>query len=106
MKIAFSVINKDMDAPDPDEVRIMVEFTPSDSSLEYARFDAIVKGGSTYNNNPGAESFVYPSGVVNFSNNRYYVVSRELQELHKSTNFSWNEVNTVKIYVNVIKGTS
>jgi hypothetical protein len=105
MKIAFSVINKDMDAPDPDEVRIMVEFTPSDSSLEYARFDAIVTNNTDYDNEPGDESFVYPP-EVDFTDNRYYVVSRELQELHKSTNFSWNEVNTVKIYVTVIKGTS
>jgi hypothetical protein len=105
MKIAFSVINKDMDAPVPDEVRIMVEFTPSDSSLEYARFDAIVTNNTDYDNEPGDESFVYPP-EVDFTDNRYYVVSRELQELHKSTNFSWNEVNTVKIYVTVIKGTS
>jgi hypothetical protein len=106
MKIAFSVVGKNIDTASPDEVRIMVEFAHDDESTQYARFDAIVTGGSDYENNAGDESFVYPSGVVNFSSNRYYVVSRELQELRKSTGFSWGNVTIVKIYVTVIKGTS
>jgi hypothetical protein len=106
MKIAFSVVGKNIDTDSPDEVRIMVEFAHDDEATQYARFDAIVTGGSTYNNNLGDESFVYPPGVVNFSTNRYYVVSRELQELRKSTGFSWGNVTIVKIYVTVIKGTS
>lgn len=103
LKLAFSVINKDLDGTQPDEVRIMVEFTPSDGSSEYARFDVILENGVEYDNAAGSESFVYPSGTVSFADNRYYVVARELQELHKSSGFSWNEVNTVKIYATVVK---
>jgi hypothetical protein len=106
MKVAFSVIGKNPDTVSPDEVRIMIEFAHDDAATQYARFDAIVTGGSDYENNAGDESFVYPSGVVNFSTNRYYVVSRELQELQKSTAFSWNQVAIVKIYVTVTKSGS
>lgn len=104
LKLAFAVVNKDIDGTQPDEVRIMVEFTPSDTNSEYARFDAILTP-QTYTNDPGDESFVYPP-TVNFADNRYYVVSREIQELHKSSGFSWKQVNTVKIYVTVIKSGS
>jgi hypothetical protein len=106
MKIAFSVVGKNPDTASPDEVRIMVEFAHDDAATQYARFDAIVTSGSNYQNNDGDDSFVYPSGVVNFSTNRYYVVSRELQELQKSTAFSWNNVTIVKIYATVIKSGS
>jgi hypothetical protein len=106
IKIAFSVVGKNPDTVRPDEVRIMVEFAHDDEATQYARFDAIVTHGSTYNNNPGDASFVYPSGTVDFTDNRYYVVSRELQELQKSTAFSWNNVTIVKIYATVIKSGS
>jgi len=39
----------------------------------------------------------------NFATNRYFVVSKQLQELKKSSEFSWSEVNTVRIYACVIK---
>jgi hypothetical protein len=81
----------------------MVEFAPDDAASEYARFDAIVENGATYENNAGDESFVYPEGIVDFSTNRYYVVSRQLQELQKSTGFSWSKVSIVKIYATVLK---
>jgi hypothetical protein len=106
LKLAFAVVNKNLDGTQPDEVRIMVEFTPSDASSEYARFDVILTNGSTYTNAEGSESFVYPSGTTSFANNRYYVVAREIQELQKSSGFSWNEVNTIKIYSTVIKSGS
>jgi hypothetical protein len=105
LKIAFSVVGKNLSTPEvqPDEVRIMVEFAPDDAASEYARFDAIVENGATYENNAGDESFVYPKGMVDFSTNRYYVVSRQLQELQKSTGFSWSKVSIVKIYATVLK---
>lgn len=107
LKLAFSVVNKDLDGTQPDEVRVMVEFTPSEApNAEYARFDVILENGVEYDNAAGSESFVYPSGTVNFTSNRYYVVAREIQELHKSSGFSWNEVNIVKIYATVIKSGS
>jgi hypothetical protein len=100
LKLAFSVASKDLDAltGQPDEIRIMVEFTPSDTNSEYARFEAILTDETTY----GDDSFVYPKDV-DFGTNRYYVVGKEIQELQKSSGFSWKEVNTVKIYATVIK---
>jgi hypothetical protein len=108
LKIAFSVIGKNLSSPEvqPDEVRIMVEFAHDDEATQYARFDAIVENGATYENNAGDEFFVYPKGIegiVDFSTNRYYVVSRQLQELRKSTGFSWSKVSVVKIYATVLK---
>jgi hypothetical protein len=107
MKIAFSVVSKNIDdpQPEPDEVRIMVEFAHDDEATEYARFDAIITNNTTYNNEPGDESFVYPK-AVDFTTNRYFVVARELQELHKSTAFSWGRVAIVKIYATVRKNGS
>ena len=39
-----------------------------------------------------------------FETNRYYVVSKQLQDLYTTANFSWNTVSVVKIYVSVIDG--
>jgi hypothetical protein len=39
-----------------------------------------------------------------FETNRYYVVSKQLQDLYTSANFNWNDVSVVKIYVSVIDG--
>jgi hypothetical protein len=107
MKIAFSVVSKNIESPqpEPDEIRIMVEFAHDDAGSQYAKFDAIVTNNTNYDNEPGDESFVYPP-EVDFTDNRYYVVSRELQELHKSTAFSWGQVAIVKIYATVIKSGS
>ena len=38
-----------------------------------------------------------------FATNRYFVVSKQLQELQKSSDFSWAEVNNARIYASVIK---
>jgi hypothetical protein len=40
--------------------------------------------------------------VQDFSTNRYFVVSKQLQELYTSANFTWNAVTVVKIYACVI----
>ncbi|NBP55206.1 hypothetical protein EBU71_01470 [bacterium] len=88
MKLAFSIINKDPDPSIvPDEVRILLEFAESDSpgTGEWARFEVVMS----------AEDY-------DFANNRYYVITKELQELYKSTGFTWNNVTIIKIYSNVI----
>lgn len=88
MKLAFNIINKDPDPSIvPDEVRILLEFAESDSpgTGEWARFEVIM----------AAEDY-------DFANNRYYVITKELQELYKSTGFTWNNVSIIKIYTTVI----
>jgi hypothetical protein len=92
IKLAFSIINKDPDPSIvPDEVRILLEFAEDDSvnpiDKQWARFE-IVMSANDYD----------------FTNNRYYVITKELQELYKSTGFTWNNVSIVKIYSNVING--
>ena len=87
LKLAFSVINR---LPDPeyvpDEVRILVEFSSSAvlGSGEFARFEVIL--------------------TEDLSSNRYFIASKQLQELVKSTSgFTWSSVDTIKIYACVIK---
>lgn len=91
--LSFSVANKDVaDTSYPDSVRILVEFLSSDvsGSGQYAKFATVVNHGT------GA-------GQNNFATNRYLVSSVQLQELIRSTEFTWNAVNTVKIYASAVK---
>jgi hypothetical protein len=90
LKLAFSLINK-IGGSDiqPDEVRILVEFSSTDE----------------YNSGQWAKLKVkLVNGVDgNFATNRYFVSKSQLQDLTKSDGFSWDSVNTVKIYTTVIK---
>jgi hypothetical protein len=93
LRLAFSVINKDGDSSlAPDTVRVLVDFASTDdSSGEYARFEAeIVNGTGT--------------GEYDLDENRYVVISKQLQELYTSANFTWNAVTVAKIYVSAIYG--
>lgn len=88
VKLAFSIINKDPDPSIvPDAVRILLEFGESDTAGvgEWARFEVIMNAND-----------------YDFANNRYYVVTKQLQELYKSTGFTWNNVSIIKIYSSVI----
>ena len=94
IKLAFSIINKDPDPSIvPDEVRILLEFAEDDSvnptDKQWARFE-IVMSANDYD----------------FANNRYYVITKQLQELYKSTGFTWNNVSIIKIYSTVINNGS
>lgn len=96
LKLAFSVINKNGDAPSsvvPENVKILLEFASEDvfGAGEFARFEV------NLNNGTGGQA----AGEHDFAANRYVVVTKELQELYKSTGFSWNSVNIVKAYASV-----
>lgn len=93
LKLAFSVINKDGESPvQPDEVRIVVEFSDTDEAnaenSQYARMQVVLKETDL---------------GVDFQNNRYFVSSVALQDLLKTSGFTWSVVDTVKFYVSVIK---
>ena len=93
LRLAFSVINKDGDSSlAPDTVRVLVDFASTDAGTgEYARFEAeIVNGTGT--------------GEYDLDENRYVVISKQLQELYTSANFTWNAVTVAKIYVSAIDG--
>ena len=89
LRLAFSLVNKDgLSVTIPDTVRILIDFSSTDTELgEFARFEAEVSQGVN---------------DVDFNTNRYFVISKELQELYTTGNFSWSDVNTIKIYVSVI----
>jgi hypothetical protein len=85
LKIAFSIVSVNGDSVlYPDAARVMVEFSSSDGS-QYAKFNA--------------EALHTQS---NFSTNRYMVVSKRLDQLSYSPNFSWSAVSIVKIYTSTI----
>jgi hypothetical protein len=91
LRLAFSLINKDGEsATTPENVRIMVEFASTETeTADYARFEAEVIDDSS-------------GGAYDFSTERYFVVTKQLQELYTSANFTWNAVTVVKIYACVI----
>ncbi len=85
LRFAFSVVNIDGTiSTNPDKVALMIEFTGSDTS-KFARFEAVINNGTG-------------TGQQDFANNRYCVVSKELQELYVTETFTWNSVNTINIY--------
>lgn len=91
VRLAFSVINKDETTSSPNSVNIILEFVNpgSGSDYEYARLKASL---SAVNDN--------------FTNNRYFVVSKKLEELEKSSGFSWQEATTARVYATVYDGGS
>jgi len=86
LRLAFSIINKDGgSASSPTKVKILVEFADTEGgSPEYARFEVEAQDGV---------------GNYDFANNRYYVVTKQLQDLIVTNNFTWDAVTVVKIYV-------
>ena len=89
LRLAFSVVNKVGSAETlPTSARIIVEFSSTGTfkTGKWAIFEALVTDGDN-----------------DFSENRYLVVSKQLQELKKSEDFSWSEINTVRIYASVTK---
>ena len=93
IKLAFSVINKDGDAPSgvvPENVKVLLEFASEDvfGAGEFARLEINLDNGTE-------------SDEHDFSSNRYVVVTSQLQNLYKSAGFSWNSVNIVKAYASV-----
>lgn len=89
LRLAFSVVNKDGEAVSvPDNVKLLLEFGSSDfyDAGSFARFEVNLDNGT----GPGQHDFV---------NNRYVVVSKKLEELYKTSDFTWNSVDVVKVYV-------
>jgi len=92
IRLAFSVINKNgTDGTKPKKIRLMVEFAENDAYGvgQYARFEVDT---SHIDNDP----------VYDFSNNRYFVVSKKLEELTKTSAFAWGSMKLVKIYACVL----
>ena len=91
LRLAFSLVNKNGDSVNaPDSVRVLVEFAATEEvGSEFARFEAEVVDDSS-------------GGAYDFSTERYFVVSKQLQELYTTPNFTWNAVTVTKIYASVL----
>lgn len=90
IKLAFSIVNKDGSAiSQPSGVRLLLDFASTDSPTagEFARFEVDITDGIN---------------GYDFENNRYIVITKQLQDLYLSTNFTWNSVTVVKIYATVL----
>lgn len=88
LKFAFSVANKDgQSTAIPESVRVLINFSSTDvyGTGEYAKFEAILNADD-----------------YDFENNRYFVITRKLEELIKSNGFTWANVDVVQIFVSVI----
>jgi hypothetical protein len=90
IRFAFSVIPKDGSVPSegPDTIRLILEFASTDvlSEGEFARFEVNLENYSDFD----------------YTENRYFVVSKKLEELTTTNGFTWNSVNVVKIYTSLI----
>lgn len=94
LRLGFSVVSKDANTSQvPDSVRILVEFASTDSAVqenfEFARFEVNLAQGT------GA-------GQHDFTSSRYVVVNKKIEELFKSSGFTWNSVDVIKIYASVV----
>ena len=88
IRLAFSVINtRGAQDENPEAVRVMLQFSSVDSVSEGE--------SATFEIN-------LTSSDVDFSTNRYFVVSKKISDLHPSANFSWSRVSSVKVYATVI----
>jgi hypothetical protein len=97
LRFAFSLINKDGNLEeDPDNVKILIEFSSSDTveSGEHARLLVNIDNDSF--NGTAIDS-------RDFSSNRYFVVAKQLQELSYTSAFNWESVTVIKVYVSVSK---
>jgi hypothetical protein len=96
LRLAFSLINKKNEGSDdgtPQSVRMLIEFVNADvpNPTNFAKFEFVLNQSS---------------GGVNFGSNRYFVIKKKFSEIEKSSNFTWNAVNSVRIYSTVIEAGS
>jgi hypothetical protein len=93
LRLAFSIVSKTGNSSAiPETVRILVNFSSTDGS-QFARFEAEVNHGSSGNLN---------DAIADFQTNRYFVVSKQLQELYTTSGFTWDLVTVVRIYACVL----
>lgn len=93
IRLAFSVISKvGTSTTNPSAVRLIVEFSTTDASEsgEHARLEIDAADNS---------------GQYDFDTNRYYVESKQLQDLTMTSSFNWANVSVIKVYASVLDGT-
>lgn len=98
LRLAFSIINKEdtqitTGAGLIESVRILIEFANADvaSPTNFAKFEVVLNESDL---------------DIDFESNRYFIEKRKFSELIKSPNFTWNAVNSARIYATVIEAGS
>jgi len=92
IKLAFSLISTDFNNnSNPDNVRIVIQFINNISNINQESPKAILNIGLS------SEDFDINDGV-----NRYVVVEKQLSDLTKDDNFSFANINYIKIFVSVL----
>tara|TARA_B110000503_G_scaffold84020_1_gene128064 strand:+ start:9677 stop:10888 length:1212 start_codon:yes stop_codon:yes gene_type:complete len=87
IRMALSVINKDNDETYPTDVKVIVEFSTPEGGV----------------NSQSAKFMVHLQAVEDdLVNNRYFSVSKKIEELDKTAEFSWQAATIVKVYSSVI----
>ena len=93
LRLAFSIVSKTGNSTAiPETVRVLVNFSSTDGS-QFARFEAEINHGSSGNLN---------DAIADFETNRYFVVSKQLQDLYTTSGFTWDLVTVVRIYACVL----
>ena len=88
LRLAVSVVNKDGDASNPSDVKLIIDFASSDDIYGITRQFARIR--------------VHLKAIQDdFNNNRYFVRSYKIEELERSQEFSWKNVSTVKVFASI-----
>ncbi len=93
LRLAFSIVNKDGTyavGTQPERARVLVSFENT-SGTEFARLEAEVADDSS-------------GGQYDFATQRYFVVTKQLQQLYRTSGFDWNAASVVKVYACVLDG--
>lgn len=103
LKFAFSVVSKNEDsqlASIPKNVRVMIEFTSNDTydQGQYARFEVDLYDVDTTGLPTDRTNVV----IADLSKNRYFTITKKIEELSKSSGFTWDLVKNVKVYASVL----
>jgi hypothetical protein len=92
IKLAFSLVSADFNNDlNPDNIRIVVQFINNVSNIDEQSPKSVL------NIDLSSEDFVSNGGI-----NRYAVVEKQLSELIKDDNFSFANINYLKIFVSVL----
>lgn len=96
LRFAFSLVSKNALAGAPENIRLVLEFASSDdpTPAQFARFEVSIDDTNFANG--------FATKEQNFTTNRYVVEKRQLQELYKTSGFTWTGVDVVKIYACVL----
>lgn len=96
IRFAFSIVSKNALSGPPQNAKVILEFASSDdpATSQFARLEVDIDDVNF------AQGFA--DTEADLTNNRYVVVSKQLQSLYKTPSFTWSSVDVVKIYSSIL----